>query len=264
MLVVNHAPGLLNGEGGNAGSLHQGGQLLLGGGVAGRVAHDDDRTLGVAEEVRGLLYERGVALGAAHVAVLAGQVGRQFFLRYGFVLDVDGQGQVHRAGAPGHGGAKGGGDKLGDAAAVVNQPGALGNGSSHANLVHFLEGGHALFRQFGAAGHENDGAFRGVDGGKAGDSVGKARAAGEQGHGRLAGDAGVAVGHVHGGALVASVDEFNPLVGRGVHQGQDGIADDGKHPLDAFLLQAADEKVTSVQVGHIQLLSRPAWVGRGW
>ena len=98
-----------------------------------------------------------------------------------------------------------------------------------------------FFGEFGAAGDEDDRAFRGVDGGQAGDGVGEAGAAGEQGDGRLAGDAGIAVGHVHGRALVSGVDKLDAFVSGGVNQGQDGIADYGEHPLDALLFQAADE-----------------------
>ena len=90
----------------------------------------------------------------------------------------------------------------------------------------------------------------GVDGGQAGDGVGEAGATGEHGDGGLAGDAGVAVGHVHGGPLVAGVDELDALIGGGVHQRQDGVAHDGEYLLHAFLFQAADKEVAPVQLRH--------------
>ena len=163
---------------------------------------------------------------------------------------------MHRAGPAGHGGAEGGSHILRDALAVVNQPGTFGHRSGHTHLVHLLEGGHTLFRQFGTAGDEDNRAFRGIDGGQTGDGVGESRAAGENRHRRFAGNAGIAVGHVHGGAFVASINKLNSFIGRRIHQGQDGIADDGKHPLNALLFQTADEQVASVQVGHKCLLLR--------
>ena len=120
----------------------------------------------------------------------------------------------------------------------------------HGDLVDLLEGGLALFGEFGASGHEDDGALGGVDGRQAGDGVGEAGAAGEHGDGGLAGDAGVAVGHVHGRALVAGVDELDALIGGGVHQGQDGVAHDGEDLLHALLFEASDKEVAPVQLGH--------------
>ena len=140
---------------------------------------------------------------------------------------------MHRAGAAAHCGAEGGGDEFRDAVLFVDQPRPFRNGSGHGDLVNLLEGGLALLRQFGAAGDEYHWAFGGVDGGQAGDGVGESGAAGEQGDGGLAGDTGVAVGHVHGRALVAGVDEFDALIGGGIHQGQDGVAHDGENLLNA-------------------------------
>ena len=250
MQVVDEAPGLLDGEDGRAGGL--GKSLKLGRlhGVAGRVAHDDHRTLGVGEEVGRLLDERRVTLRSPHVAVFLGQVRGKILLADGGLLEVDGQGQVDRAGSAAHCGAEGGSDEFRDAVLFVDQPRPLRNGSRHGDLVDFLEGCLTLFGEFGASGNENDGAFGGIDGRQAGDGVGEAGAAGEQGDGGLAGDAGVAIGHVHGRALVAGVDELDALIGSGVDQRQNGVAHDGENLLHALLFQASDKEVAPVQLRH--------------
>ena len=126
----------------------------------------------------------------------------------------------------------------------------MDTGAGHRHLVDLLEGGLALLGQFGAAGHEDHGALGGVDGGQAGDGVGKAGTAGEQGHRRLAGDAGVAVGHVHRRALVPCVDELDALIRGGVNQGQYRVPDNRKDLLHPFLLQAANEQMPTIQLRH--------------
>ena len=171
------------------------------------------------------------------------------------VLQVDWQRQVHRAGAAGGGGAEGRGHEFRDALLVVDQPGPLGDRSGHADLVNLLEGGHTLFRQLGAARNEDNRALRGVDRRKGRDGVGEAGPAGEYAHGRLAGYAGVAVGHVQGSALVTSVDELYALIRSRIHQRQYCVADDGEYLLDAFLFQASDEQMSSGESGH-----GPSWI----
>ena len=153
-------------------------------------------------------------------------------------------------GRPRGGGAESRRHVLGDAPLVVDQPRPLRDRIGHADLVDLLEGGHALLRQLGAARHEDDRAFRCVDRRQCRDGVGESRPAGEDAHRWLAGDAGVAVGHVQGSALVAGVDKLDTLILRGVHQGQNGVTNDGEHLLDALLLQTADEQVTSGESRH--------------
>ena len=154
---------------------------------------------------------------------------------------------MHRPRTPGHGGAERRCDILRYPFPVVNQPRPLGHRRRHAHLVDLLEGGHSLFRQLGGPSHENHWALRRVNSRQPGDGVGEPRPSGEQGHGGPPGDAGVTVGHVHRRPFVPGVDEFDSFVSRGVHQGQNRVADDGENLLDSFLLQAADEQVASVQ-----------------
>ena len=74
--------------------------------------------------------------------------------------------------------------------------------------------------------------------------------AGEQGHRRLASDAGVAVGHVHRRAFMPRVDELNALIRRRIHQGQYRVPDNRKDLLHPFLLQAANEQMPTIQLRH--------------
>ena len=263
MQVVNQTPRLLHGEDGRARGLRQRLQLRRLDGVARRIAHDDDGTLGVGHQVRRLLDQLGVALGPAHVAVLLGQERGQVLLADRRFLQVDGQGQVHWPGPAAHRRAESGGDKLGDAVLVVDQPRPLRNGRRHGHLVDLLEGCLSLLGQLGAAGHEDHRALGGVDGGQAGDGVGETGAAGEQGHRRLAGDARVAVGHVHRRALVPRVDELDALVGRRVHQGQYRVPDNRKDLLHPLLLQAANEQMPTIQLRHKTQLLDKIWVASG-
>ena len=163
------------------------------------------------------------------------------------------------AGAPRHGGAEGGGDVLGDAAAVVDEPGALGHGGADFDLIDFLEAEEAAFGEFAAAGDEDDGAFGGVDVGEAGDGVGEAGATGEHGDGGFASDAAPSVGHGHGCALVAGVDELDALIFGGVGQGEHGVTDDGEYLLDAFEFKAAYEQVGPGEVRHWSSYSQGVW-----
>ena len=158
---------------------------------------------------------------------------------------------MHRAGPAGHRRPKSRSHKLRDALAVMNQPGAFSHRRRHPHLIHFLKSRHPLFRQLGAAGHKDNRAFRGINGRQPRYGVGKAGAAGEHRHRRLAGNAGIAVGHVHRRPFVAGVNKLNPLVRRRIHQGQDGIANDSEHPPHPLLFQAANEKMAPVhQLRH--------------
>ena len=250
MQVVDETSRLLHGEDGRARGLGQRLQLRRLNGVTRRIAHDDDGTLRVGHQVRRLLDQLGVALRPAHVAVLLGQERRQVLLADGRLLQVYGQGQVHRTRPAAHRRAKGGGHELGDPVLVVDHPRTLGNRSGHRNLVDLLERRLALLGQLGAAGHEDHRALGRVDGGQAGDGVGEAGPAGEQGHRRLAGDARIAVGHVHRRALVPRVDELDALIRRRVHQGQNRVPNNRKDLLNPFLLQAANEQMPTIQLRH--------------
>ena len=250
MFVIQQPPRLLHGEHRNAGRLGQCLQLGRGHRVAGGVAGDDYRAARAPQQRRRLLDEGRVALGPPHRAVFRRQILGQFVFADFLVLKIDGQGEMHRAGAAGGGSAEGGRHEFGDAFAVVNQPRAFGDRGGHRHLVDFLKGGHAFFGEFGAAGDEHHRGFGSVDGGQGADGVGKAGAAGEDAGRRAAGDAGVAVGHMQRGALVAGVDELDALIGGGVHQGQNSVADDGKDFLDALLLEAANEQMRPGKFRH--------------
>ena len=73
-------PRLLHCEDGNARCLNQRFQLFRVYRVAGRVANDDHRTLGIGQQGCRFLYKARIALGSSHVPVLLGQVWGQFFL----------------------------------------------------------------------------------------------------------------------------------------------------------------------------------------
>ena len=255
VFVVQQAPGLLNGEHGDAGGL---GQLLELGWVhriAGRVAGDDHRLLGALQQGGGLFDQSRVALGPSGGTVFLGQVPGQVLLGDLRFLQIDGQCQVHRAGPSGGGGAEGGGHELGDAGLVVDQPRTLGHRRGHADLVDLLKGRHTLLGHFGRPGDEDHRALGGVDGRKGGDGVGKSGPAGEDAHRRTPGDSGVAVGHVQGRPFVPGIDEPDALVFGSVHQWQDGVADDGEHHLNALQFETPDEEMGSGQFCH-----GPSWV----
>ena len=250
MFVVQQTSGLLHRKYRDAGAFRQSLQLLRLYGVAPRIANDYHRALGPAQDGGGFLDQFWVALGTAGVAVFSRQIGVQLLLGDLLLLKVYGQSQMHRAGPAGHGGAEGRGDKLGYSQTVVDQPGALGYRSGHGGLVDLLKSCHPLLGQLGATGYENYWALRGVYSRETGYGVGEPRAAGKHAHRGLACDSGIGIGHMHGRAFVAGIDEFNPLIGGRVHQGKDGVADDGKHPFDALLLQAPDEQMGPGNLGH--------------
>jgi len=180
-------------------------------------------------------------------------------------LNVDGQRKVNGAGPSGSRGAEGGGHELRDAGLVVDQPRALGHRCGHADLVDLLEGRHTLLGHLGRPGDEYDRGLGGVDGRKGGNGIGKAGPAGEDARRRTAGDPGISVGHVQRRAFMPGVDELDALVFRRIHQGQDGVADDGEHLLDALQLETSNEEMGSGQLCHfpswaIRFISRAFWI----
>jgi len=117
--------------------------------------------------------------------------------------------------------------------------------------VHLVEGLHrAPFGVtlpglvLGAQDDEGDGV--GPGGVDPRDQVGDARPDGAHADARLAADAGVGIGHVRGGLLVAGHDELHarrrPQAADGVQDGAELAAGDAEDVADVFLNEATDEK----------------------
>ena len=117
----------------------------------------------------------------------------------------------------------------------------LDAGPGDADRIHFLEGVVADQRGRHLAGedHQRNGIH--VGGGDAGHRIGDAGAGGDQHHAGLAAGAGIAIGGVNGGLLVAHQDVLDVLlVVEVIVNMQHGTARITKQIFNAFFLEAAD------------------------
>src|SRR5262249_12995867 len=141
----------------------------------------------------------------------------------------------HRAGTAAAGDVEGLLHHLGEVAHVLHQEVVLDDGTGDADRVALLEGVHADGGGGHLAGDDHHRDRIHVGGGDAGHGVRHARAGGHQRHADVAGRAGVAVGGVHGGLLVAHQNVLDRvlLVERvvDVQHRAAGIAPDEPHVL---------------------------------
>jgi hypothetical protein len=170
----------------------------------------DDAAAGVEDGPLGRLHEGDERLDGGGVGVAAGGVAEHLGLGRGVGAggELDVLGDVHEDGA----GAAGARDverlvqRLGQAVGFLDQPVGLGAGAGDAHGVRLLEGVRADHEGGDLAGEDDDGDGVHQRVGEAGDGVGGAGARGDERHADLAGGAGVALGGVDGGLLVADED----------------------------------------------------------
>ena len=176
-------------------------------------------------------------------------------------LDVLGDVDEDRAGAAVGGDVEGLVDGLGELGRVLHQPVVLGAGAGDADGVGLLEGVVADHEGRDLAGEDDDRDRVHQRVGHAGDGVGGAGAGGDEDDAGLAGGAGVALGGVGRGLLVAHEDVADVVLleDRVVdrqHRAA-GIAEDG---VDALVLQGLNDHLGA---GHLSLHLRPSFASAG-
>ena len=215
--------------------------IFVGGGILAAEAWDELRQLAetlqapvvISRNGRGALEQRRVA---------GGLIGRQRAAQLDVGLGLEHVGRdldLHRAGAAGAQLAEG---LVHDQRHLVGAGGAgvpLGDVAQHAQLVVDLVQHPAADIDQVRIDLAGDAQDRGVDGVGGGEGTGGVKHArsGDDDEGALAsGGAGVAIGHVAGGLLVAGVQDADAVLGgvervEGVVQLHAGEAEDGLHPL---------------------------------
>ncbi len=108
-----------------------------------------------------------------------------------------------------------------------------------------------------------DRTFRAEGGGDAGYRVGAARAGGGDDDTELAGLAGVTVGGVGGGLLVADVDDTDPFVDAAVVNVDDVAATQGEDRVDALGLEGLGDQMAAGYHGAVAAFLRQCVLGGG-
>ena len=238
-------------------------QLLLGVGQPHAAAGADEGLLGLGDGLGHPLDLQVIALYAGLIAPDVHFLRVLEFLQL-LVLNVDGDVDEHRSRPPGGGDVKGLLHDAGDVAGALDQIAVLGEGGHRAGDVHLLEDVPAqqVAGHLAGDGHHGDGVH--IGGGDAGDQVGGSRAGGDHAHPHLAGNAGIARGHVPGVLLGAhqGIADLRVLL-QHVYNGADGgsgIAEDVVHLL---LQQAFDQCLCSIHgnVTSVKFLSCVLWDG---
>ena len=151
--------------------------------------------------------------------------------------DVHRQAEVHRARRPR------GKPTLRHPERGAHQPGHLlrtpghlrpaREGPGQAHLVHLLEGPLSGAGQGGVAAEQQQGRLPGPGHGQGAQGVGVTGPRRDEGHPHLAGQAGPAVRHVHGGALVPGVDDPDPGPVQGLVEREHLVPGEAEHPAHA-------------------------------
>ncbi|OIQ79759.1 hypothetical protein GALL_385040 [mine drainage metagenome] len=168
----------------------------------------------------------------------------------GVARDVLGHVDDHRAGTPAARDVEGLLHRQCEIAHVLDQEVVLDDRSRDADGVALLEGVEPDRRHRHLAGDDDHGDRIHVGGRDAGHRVGRAGARGDERHADVAGGAGVAVGRVHGGLLVANehvLDLF--LLVKLVVDVQHRAAGVAPDVADAFGLQAAHDDLGAGDFG---------------
>ena len=238
-------------------------QLLLGVGQPHAAAGADEGLLGLGD---GLGHPLDLQVVALYAGLIAPDVHflRVLELLQLLVLNVDGDIDEHRSGPPGGGDVKGLLHDAGDVIGVFHQVAVLGEGGHRTGDVHLLEDipAQQIAGHLPGNGHHGDGVH--IGGGDAGDQIGRPRAGGDHTHPYLAGDAGIARGHVPGVLLGAhqGISDLRVLL-QHVYNGADGgsgIAEDVVHLLPQ---KAFDQCLCSIHgnVTSVKSLSALLWDG---
>ena len=250
------------GEHGDVGAAGELEQFGAGAGLHDAVAGDDDRLFGAVDHVGG--DGDLVVAGHIHNRVAAqADIGR-VAVPLGF-LDEDVLGDVdeHGALASGGGDVEGLFDGLGDFAGAHQEVVVLGDGEGDAGDVGFLEAVASDQVAGDVAGDDDDGDGVHVGGGDAGDEVGGAGAGGSEANAGAPGDAGVAVGGVGGGLLVADEDVLDVgVVAELVVERKDNAAGVAEEDVDAFGPEAFHEDFSAGESHGLLFRSGGHWGGR--
>jgi len=134
------------------------------------------------------------------------------------------QAHVHRAGPAAPRQLERGRDVLAEPGRVLGHPRGLGHRRRHRGLVDLLEGPAPDLSHRRVPAQEDHRRLRHERAVEGGDRVAMARARGDEGHPRLPGEAAPCVRHVHGGGLVARVENGQAAAAGGVVEGQDLVA----------------------------------------
>ena len=110
-------------------------------------------------------------------------------------------------------------------------------------VIHVLQAAAIFLRPRIAAGHHEDRRARNMRVGDAGDGVGHAGTGGDQRDAELAGQFRVGLGHMHGGALVAHVDDADAFGIEPHPDRHDVAAAEREHAGDAAAFQEARDQV---------------------
>ena len=218
VIVGEHATGHERGDDRDLGHVHELRQSLGGAGLQQAAAGIDDRALRLLDQLDsrgdGVTVEFVVRAVARQIEALApGRLDGLVPLHLG-VGDVLGQVEQDRPGTAGAGDVEGLLHQPRDVGGVGDELVVLGDRSGDADRVALLEriGADRAERDLTGDRHHRHGVDVGVA--QRGDDVGRRRAAGHHDHAGLAGDVGVARGHVAGTLLVT--DEH--VTDRGVEE----------------------------------------------
>ncbi len=228
------------------------------------LAEQDGRTLGIHQDV-GEPFDVGRIADRLHRgAVMAGLGDDGLVQRNLGIEDVARDFQIGRSVGAGEAFARRHRHHVGDAGGGKDAGGELGDGLHHVHMRQVLQRTHLVLGERGLAADMDDGAFRAEGGGNAGHRVGAAGAGRRHHAAELAGLAGIAVGGMGGGLLMAHVDDADAFVDAAVIDVDDVAAAQGEDGVDTLVLQRlGDQMATGYDAGVGALLGKRVGCGRG-
>ena len=146
------------------------------------------------------------------------------------------------------------GDVFAEPLRLAGHPRGLGDGGGRRGLVHLLKGAAPRLAQRRRPAQEDHRRFRHERAIERGQRVQVPGPRRHEGHARLLGQPAPGVGHVHGGRLVARVDDADPGADSGVVEGQDLIARQGEELTHTGSNQRLDDQIRAT-LGHASPLS---------
>ena len=213
------------------------------------VPGDDDRPLGLVDQLRRLADHAGVALDVRLVAAQADLL-RPFEL-VGLLEDVLGDIDEHRPRPSGSCDVRRLADRQRDFAGVHHEVVVLGDRLRDAGDVRFLESVFAEQRTGDVAGQREDGCAVHPRGTNAGHEVCRARPAGAKAEPHAAAGAGVAVRHVGRALFVPAEDVPHPReLGERVVEREDDAAGIPEHRVHAFALEGLQHHLSASHARH--------------